>query len=193
VGLANPKITSGALEVDMKYPDGFKMRMVQRLSGPTAVSANMLAEEVGVAQTTLSKWLRQASSIDQNYSQKVNTHMPKRPQDWTAEEKLQTVIEADSLSDEELGEFLRRKGIHEAQLNEWHSLMIGGLTPHGKSKSKNKSCETKKIKQLEKELHRKDKALAEASALLVLKKKAQEIWGDGDASTPKKNGKKSSG
>ncbi len=175
----------------MKYPDGFKMRMVQRLSGPTAVSANMLAEEVGVAQTTLSKWLRQASSIDQNYSQKVKNHMPKRPQDWTAEEKLQTVIEAASLSDEELGEFLRRKGIHEAQLNEWHSLMIGGLKPRGKSK--NKSSETKKIKQLEKELHRKDKALAEASALLVLKKKAQEIWGDGDASTPRKNEKKSSG
>lgn len=176
----------------MKYTDGFKMRMVQRLTGPTAVSANILAEEVGVAQTTLSKWLRQASSIDQNYSQKVNTLMPKRPQDWTAEEKLQTVIEAASLSDEELGEFLRRKGIHEAQLNEWHSLMIGSLSPHAKTKSKNKPSETKKIKQLEKELQCKDKALAEASALLVLKKKAQEIWGDGDASTPRKNGKKSS-
>lgn len=177
----------------MRYPDGFKMRMVQRLSGPTAVSANMLAEEVGVAQSTLSKWLREAASIDQNYSQKVKTHMPKRPQDWTAEEKLQTVIEAASLSDEEFGEFLRRKGIHEAQLNEWRSLMIGGLAPHAKTKSKSKSSEIRKIKKLEKELHRKDKALAEASALLVLKKKAQEIWGDGDANTPKKNGKKSLG
>ncbi len=165
--------------------------MVQRLAVPSAVSTQTLAEEVGVAQTTLSKWLRQASSIDQNNSQKVNTYMPKRPQDWTTEKKFQTVIEAASLSDEELGELLRRKGIHEAQLNEWHPLMIESLSPHGKSKSKNKPSETKKIKQLEKEVQRKDKALAEASALLVLKKKSPRYPGGGDASTPKKNEKRS--
>ncbi|MCF8105284.1 MAG: hypothetical protein K9K64_07375 [Desulfohalobiaceae bacterium] len=175
----------------MKYPDGFKMRMVQRLAGPSAVSAQTLAEEVGVAQTTLSKWLRQASSVDQitNHSQKVNSKMPKRPQDWTAEEKFQTVIEAASLSNEELGEFLRRKGIHEAQLNEWRSLIIGSLEPHGKTKSKKKPAETKKIKVLGKELQRKDKALAEASALLVLKKKPKRSGGTGTTALPRRTGR----
>ena len=39
-------------------------------------------------------------------------------------------------------------------------------------------AERKKTRRLEKELRRKDKALAEAAALLVLQKKAQAIWGD---------------
>ena len=41
----------------------------------------------------------------------------------------------------------------------------------------------KRIKDLEKELLRKDRALAEAAALLVLKKKAQDLWEDEDDDT----------
>lgn len=52
-----------------------------------------------------------------------------KPQDWTPQEKFQAVMEADSLANEEFGHFLRRKGIHEAQLNEWRSLDIG-VRPH---------------------------------------------------------------
>jgi transposase len=38
--------------------------------------------------------------------------------------------------------------------------------------------EQKRAKQLEKELQKKEKALAEAATLLLLRKKAQAIWGD---------------
>jgi hypothetical protein len=51
----------------------------------------------------------------------------KRPQDWTAEEKLNAVIEAATVPEEELGAFLRRKGLHEAQLKEWRQIVLSGL------------------------------------------------------------------
>jgi len=174
----------------MQYSQGFKMRMVQRLSGPDPISANKLAQEVGVSQNSLSRWLRQAANIN-HFEKTYEEHSDmsaKRPLDLTPEQKLQIVIEAESLSDEELGEFLRRKGVHEAQLLQWRSQIMNGLSAQPIKKSKKTGSEAKKIKKLEKELQRKDKALAEASALLVLKKKAQAIWGDEDTNTPKKNG-----
>jgi hypothetical protein len=106
----------------------------------------------------------------------------KRPQDWNAKEKLAAVLEAASLSDEELGAFLRSKGLHEAQLQQWHDQMLAGLEPLTVPRGK-KAPETKRVRELEKELRRKDKALAETAALLVLKKKAQEIWGGEDDDT----------
>ena len=111
----------------------------------------------------------------------------KRPQDWSAEEKLAVVIEASGISDEELGAFLRRKGLHEAQLDEWRQQVLVSLGKQPARSSK-RSAEARRIKGLEKELHRKDKALAETAALLVLQKKVQAIWGDGDDTTAKKNG-----
>lgn len=102
--------------------------------------------------------------------------MKRRPKDWSPEEKLRVVVKASILSDEQLGEFLRREGIHEAQLRQWKAAMLEALQkPVRRSK---KTAEGKRIRKLEAELRRKEKALAEAAALLVLKKKAQEIWGD---------------
>jgi transposase-like protein len=106
----------------------------------------------------------------------------KRPQDWSAEEKLAAVLEAAALSDEDLGAFLRSRGLHEAQLQQWREQMISGLNPSPMQRNK-KAPETKRIRELEKELRRKDTALAETAALLVLKKKAQAIWGDEDDDT----------
>ena len=106
----------------------------------------------------------------------------KRPQDWNAKEKLTAVLEAAALSDEDLGAFLRSKGLHEAQLQQWQEQMLSGLNPAPVQRGK-KTPEGKRVRELEKELRRKDKALAETAALLVLKKKAQAIWGDDDDDT----------
>ncbi len=110
----------------------------------------------------------------------------KSPRQWSAAEKLQVVVEATALSDDELGEFLRRKGLHASQLEEWHRLATEALS--GPKKRARKSPEARRNKELEKELRRKEKALAEVAALLVLKKKVQEIWGDEDDDTPTRSG-----
>ena len=162
----------------MKYSKAFKSKMVRRMAGPGAVSANILAEEVGVSQPTLSRWLREAGDGKVGAMKRTN----RRPQDWSAGEKLAAVAEASRLSEEELGAFLRRQGLHQAQLDEWRTAMIEAVNGARKRKPK-ASPEARRVRELEKELRRKDKALAEAAALLVLKKKAQAIWGDGDDDT----------
>jgi transposase len=174
----------------MQYAPGFKANVVRRLTGPSAVTATALAKELGLSQPTLSRWVsrwvREASSLRRMSDEKKQVKA-KSPAQWTAAEKLRVIGAAAALSDEELGEFLRREGIHKAQLDEWRAAAAAGLEkPRKESKA---SPEAKRVKQLEKELRRKEKALAEAAALLVLKKKAQEIWGDEDDSTGEKSGK----
>ncbi|GFO57663.1 hypothetical protein GMSM_46700 [Geomonas sp. Red276] len=174
----------------MTYTEGFKANMVRRMAGPNAISATALAREVGVPQQSLSRWLRDASVATQPDSSSAHPESvmpPKRPQDRSAEEKLKIVTEAEMIPEEQLGAFLRRNGIHEAQLREWRSMMLSGLQKPPRS-TKN-SEEAKKIQQLEKELQRKEKALAEAAAIIILKKKVQSIWGGEEEPTDKKNGK----
>ena len=78
----------------------------------------------------------------------------------------------------EVGEYLRREGLYAAELEEWKGQMMASL--EAKSKAPSKDERDEKIKQLEREILRKDKALAEASALLILQKKAALIWGGED-------------
>ena len=100
----------------------------------------------------------------------------RRPQDWTAEEKLNAVLEYEKLEEEEQrGKYFRAKGLHSVHIERWKQEIIEGLKS---SKLVKKDPRAKRIKELERELRRKDKALAETAALLVLKKKAQAIWGE---------------
>lgn len=166
----------------MQYANGFKARMVQRLSGPEGISATALSKEVGVSQATLSRWLRAASTVGaMGGGQDSQEGGGKTPRQWSLEEKLRVLNEASGLSGEELGAFLRKEGLHTAQLDEWRRLAAEALA--GARKRTKKSPEARRVRELEKELLRKDRALAEVTALLALKKKIQEIWGDGDDDT----------
>ena len=175
----------------MVYSDGFKARMVQRMAGSEGVSAYALGLDVGVSQTTLSRWLRQAHSLGgMNDKPKNGNKTPRPPHKWTAEERFQVVLESASIPDDQLGAFLRLKGLHSSQLDQWKEAVkeaaLKALT--GTKKKPKSSPEAKRIRELEKDLRRKDKALAETAALLALKKKIAEIWGDEDENTPTKKG-----
>lgn len=170
----------------MQYSQMFKDKMIRRMTGIDAVSAAELSREVDVAQSTLSRWLVNAR-IDSKSRESIlmtDSNKSRRPQDWSPEEKLKFIIEAEKLGSEELGIFLRKKGLYETHLEQWRMQMLESLQ-NGIAKPKKEKrnpADAKKIKSLEKELRRKDKALAETAALLVLKKKVQEIWGDEDDS-----------
>jgi transposase len=188
----------GAEEVDMQYSDMFKHSMIIKMTGSDAISAAALSKQVDVAQSTLSKWLRMAGvntsdAFPNNvheYTKMTKITDSKRPNDWSAEDKLKIVLEASALDDGQLGAFLRTKGLHQTHLDQWRSQMINGLqNDHSKKKSGRKKVDANRIRVLEKELNRKDKALAETAALLVLKKKVREIWGDEDDPTAGSNGK----
>ncbi len=178
----------------MNYSEAFKAQMVQKLTAPGGPSATGLSREVGVHQSTLSRWVREAHvpwQVTLPTPDEPGRTMPvRRPQDWTAEEKYAVMIEAASLSDEELGAFLREKGLHEANMKQWRQEMLTALG-ESKARSSKPSAETRRIRELERELARKEKALAEAAALLLLKKKAQALWGDEDDTTAPKKGRRS--
>jgi transposase len=170
-----------------QYSESFRNRMVEKLTGPRAMTATALSTEVGVPQSTLSRWLRGAGTVLRTMPpSNDNAEAPppvKRPQDWTVEEKWALVVEAAAIPQAELGAFLRRKGVHEAQLVEWRAAAMAGLQRPSRRERKAANVERLRVRKLERELQRKDKALAEAAALLVLKKKAQAIWGDADDDT----------
>jgi transposase-like protein len=166
----------------MEYTASVRSSMVRKMTGPRAKSATALARETGIAQPTLSRWLREAGSVRGVNAREPEEAPRRRPQDWTLEEILAAVLEASGLSGEDLGAFLRRKGIHQAHLDEWRERLAGAVK--GESKPKGRSPEARRVQELEKEIRRKDKALAEAAALLVLQKKVRELLGGGDESTP---------
>ncbi len=163
--------------------------MVQKMTDPADPGPQVLAEEIGVSRASLYRWMKDSAIFEQKIIDSVELPTPisrpllmKRSQDWSAKEKLAAVLEAASLSDEALGAFLRSKGFHNAQLQQWREQMLAGLEPVASDRNK-KVPEAKRVRELEKELKRKDAALAEPAALLVLKKKAQMIWGNEDDNT----------
>jgi len=130
-----------------------------------------IAEQMGVGLSTLQRWLREAKKS----GEPVMAKHEKRPQDWTREERLNALLEAAKLSDEEVGAWCRQKGIHTHHLEKWRK-ELAQEQPGGQGGNVRKL--KKEVKDLKKELNRKDKALAETGALLALKKKADAIWGE---------------
>jgi transposase-like protein len=103
------------------------------------------------------------------------------PEGWNARDKFAAVMESASLNEQDTAEYSRRKGIYLHQLEQWRKACEAAndwdRQANRKLKSERKT-DRKRIKDPEKELQRKEKALAEAAALLVLQKKVQAIWGD---------------
>lgn len=174
----------------MNYTESFKAKMVQRLSAPNAISAIRLSKEVGVSQSQLSRWLLLARTVEPMSKKRPSDRAAQGGTARSAEEKIRIVIAAAALGSDELGAFLRREGVHEAELAQWREAVLNGAKSalEGEAPS-SRGADTKRIKELERELRRKDKALAETAALLVLQKKVREIWGDGDDDTGEGNGK----
>lgn len=85
------------------------------------------------------------------------------------------VVEAAGIDDEQLGEFLRERGLHTEHLTIWDQELRDMVDKKSEQQDKENKELKKKVRELEKELQRKEKALAEAAALLVLKKKLSAL------------------
>ena len=87
------------------------------------------------------------------------------------------MLETASFNELELGEYCRRKGLYPEQVAHWKDAFIQGASPAvSRAEREQMQQQARTIKQLQSELHRKDRALAEAAALLVLEKKVQALW-----------------
>ncbi|MEX2488550.1 MAG: IS3 family transposase, partial [Pseudomonadales bacterium] len=108
---------------------------------------------------------------------------PSNPENWSGKNKLAVVIETTALNEEELSVYCREKGLYVEQVQRWREAAESSADtgrPLSGQERREWQSERKKSRRLETDLRRKEKALAEAAALLVLQKKAREIWGDNE-------------
>ena len=111
----------------------------------------------------------------------ANLEPMKESKDWTPEKKLQIIAQTLSMTEHELGEFLRANGLHSAELEEWKQNFYSSQKTVGRPKLDPELVALRaEKKSLTSDLKRKDKALAEMSARIILLKKSRLIWGDGE-------------
>lgn len=156
----------------MQHPESLRNRVIERaLSG--GLSQEALAKEFGVSRSSIQNWLRQ---YRQSGGQSVASK-EKSPQSWIRSQRLDALLETHTMSDEERSAWCRRHGVHTHQLEQWRQELIASDAGSAGSATETRSLRHEN-KALKKELRRKEKALAETTALLVLKKKAADIWGE---------------
>jgi transposase-like protein len=157
---------------DAKYAVEFKKAVVEKLLNRGARPVAAILEEAGISSPTLYKWKADFANIP---GMKSKQH---RPQDRSSREKLNSLIAFENLPLDLRGEFLRKQGLHEESLQAWRKQIEEALQPVNKQAERSERAQDRRrIIELEKDMRRKDKALAETAALLILKKKADLIWG----------------
>ncbi|WP_425489223.1 IS3 family transposase [Alkalicella caledoniensis] len=155
-----------------QYSKEFKESILKRIADNESVPK--LSEELGISKSTLYQWARNEKKTQGD----VPDNKPSTK--WSSEDKFHVVLETASLSEVELAAYCRRKGIYVDDVKSWKQQCLKANTTVSKNPQKideELKAEKKKAKDLEKDLKRKEKALAEAAALLVLRKKAQANLG----------------
>ena len=158
-----------------RYSEKFKESTIKKMMPPAPVSVPQLCRETGISDVTLYKWRKEY----RNKGVAVPTYKSKS-EDWTAEDKLAVIIETAPFNEVQLSEYCRGKGLFKKQVDQWKTEALSGYRKSAQTKkqqSRYRLEDKKKIQQLERELKRKEKALAETAALLVLSKKCEAIWG----------------
>lgn len=151
---------------------------MSKLLPPLNRSVSEVSKEEGIACGTLYHWRDKAR-------QKGNVvpGSKKTTEAWPAEARLATVIEVASLSAAELSRYCRERGLYVEQVTSWRAACLEGQRSAQEQRGSDREelrVGKKRIRELERELHHKEKALAEVAALLVLRKKLNALWGSDD-------------
>jgi len=159
-----------------RYSEEFKAKVVSKMMPPNAQSVAQVQRDTGISVPTLYAWRNRFRAEGHAVPADASN-----PENWSGENKLAVVIETAALNEQSMAEYCRSKGLYPEQIARWRQAAAEGAgdrLPLSPSERREFQTERKKSRQLEKELNRKDKALAEAAALLVLTKKASAIWRD---------------
>jgi hypothetical protein len=153
------------------YAEGFMEQALVKVFSRVNRTVRSVAEDLNVNYHTLKNWMK-AESVDKRG---VKVIKEKRPQDWSAEEQLEALHETHGLSGEALHAWCREKGLFAHHLTSWKAAFCAEVVT-GASGTREWRILKDQIEQLKRELLRKDKALAEAAALLILQKKFRALW-----------------
>lgn len=158
-----------------QYSDAFVEQALLKAHSRSGRSIRSVAEELNVEYETLKKWL-QRKSVEKI---RANAVKEKRPQDWRREEQLAALMETHGLSGEALNAWCRERGIFHHHLESWKADFAKGASEPVQDQRSARALKSENEK-LKAELKRKEKALAEAAALLVLQKKFRALWDNED-------------
>ena len=158
-----------------QYTKEFKNSIIRRMMPPSNESVNKIARETGLAEATLYKWKKEARS--KGFAVPGGETECEK---WSTQDKFLIVVETATMSETEIAAYCRQKGLFVEQVQAWRDACMqanGGVAKQAAELQKEVKTLEKNYKQLAKELQRKESALAETAALLVLRKKADAIWG----------------
>jgi transposase-like protein len=165
-----------------RYSEAVKADVRRRMSPPHRQSVAQISAELGIHVVTLYNW-RKAWRLQGE----VVPSSEKDPDGWSATDKFTVVLETAGLNATELSAYCRERGLYPEQVERWRQASQDAnekpvLTlKEQKELERLRAQDQKEIKRLKQELRRKEKALAEAAALLIASKKIQAFWGeDGD-------------
>ena len=159
----------------MGYSPERKAAVLKRMLPPDNMAIRQLSREEGISEATLHKWRAEARGMGQ-----LLPDAAAGPEGWSSRDKFAAVLETAALNEADLAEYCRKRGLFPAQIAAWRSACEQANDWDRASTARLGQAtkeEKKRVKDLERELARKEKALAEAAALLILRKKASAIWG----------------
>ena len=170
-----------------RYTESFKRQAVEKaLSRFEGTTLAEITNSLGIGESTLHKWMVKSrnqelgSNSAHDKSSIDGVRKEKRPQDWSQEERLEMVIACGALDETAMNELCRERGVYAHHVKQWKQDFISSSTVHERTDAKSLKGE---VRELKKELNRKDRALAETAALLVLQKKVSAIWGNDEDSS----------
>ena len=154
-----------------RYGQALKDRAVARLLPPESAAVEEVAQAVGIEAGTLRRWREDAQS------------MPARGRAWTAAARLEAVITTAAMAEAGKSAWCREHGIYPVELDQWRASATTALAAPEEARASPQATrqDKKRIKELERELLRKNHALAETAALLVLSKKVAAIFNKAEA------------
>jgi transposase len=159
----------------MRYSKELKDSIIRRMLPPNNEAIRKISKEEGISEQTLRHW---RDKIRANGIAAPGNDF--QSEQWSTQDKFLIVLETSSMNETELSEYARQKGLYVEQIRRWKDACMnanGGVAKEAERLNKELKDSEKEKKRLEKELARKEKALAETAALLVLRKKADAIWG----------------
>ena len=162
----------------MKYSNERKQAVLAKLCPPHNRSIRELAAEEGISEATLYNWRKQARARGELYPDAGAD-----AEGWSARDKFSAVVETAAMNESERSEYCRKRGLYPEQLAAWRRACEQAndwADERSASQVKADHEQRRRMRELEHDLSRKEKALAETAALLTLSKKARAIWGEGE-------------
>jgi len=156
-----------------RYGQKFKANAVARLLPPQSCPVATLSARIGISAGTLERWRAEALANAGGDSGGGDATR------WTAVARLEAVIATAAMDEATRAAWCREQGLYPLELDGWKQDAISGLGEPRDAETAETKQNRRRIKELERDLNRKDKALAETAALLVLSKKLSAIFHEG--------------